>query len=73
MDPAKAEKVRKALGMAGEDATNEPAEAPVAEESPAAEDEQLADKLAHMDPAKAEKVRAALEARGKGIASLGGK
>lgn len=73
MDPAKAEKVRKALGMAGEDAASEPAEAPVAEESPAAEDEQLADKLAHMDPAKAEKVRAALEARGKGIASLGGK
>ena len=73
MDPAKAEKVRKALGMAGEDAASELAEAPVAEESPAAEDEQLADKLAHMDPAKAEKVRAALEARGKGIASLGGK
>ena len=73
MDPAKAEKVRKALGMAGEDAASELAEAPVAEEPPAAEDEQLADKLAHMDPAKAEKVRAALEARGKGIASLGGK
>ncbi|MBE6471974.1 MAG: NADH-quinone oxidoreductase subunit C [Coriobacteriaceae bacterium] len=73
MDPEKAEKVRKALGMVGEDVAEEPAKAPVAEEAPATEDAQLADKLAHMDPAKAEKVRAALEARGKGIASLGGK
>jgi len=73
MDPAKAEKVRKALGMADEDVAGEPEKTPEAEEAPAVADVQLADKLAHMDPAKAEKVRAALEARGKGIASLGGK
>lgn len=72
MDPAKAAKVRAALGMGANAADEKPAEEPAPEAAAEPLDDQLAEKLAQMDPVKAEKVRAALKARGKNNASQGG-